>query len=83
MSNRVLLIKAVESPLEIDPAVLEERESMQIDFGSGIFGEPATDIVVTGEELVNHFKTMTEEAYNALPVKDPSTYYFLYEDEGD
>ena len=81
MSKTVLQIRAAESPMEIDPQILEGREVMQIDFGSGIFGEPATEIIVNGDELVAHFKVMTEDAYNALPVKDPSTYYFLYEDE--
>jgi hypothetical protein len=81
MSERVLRIRAVESPLAIDPAILEERETMQIDFGSGIFGEPATETIISGEQLVEKLKVMSEEAYNALPVKDPSVYYFLYEDE--
>lgn len=80
MSNRKMLVRAVEDPLHIDPSKLKGRRAIQIDFGSGIYSEPATEIIINDEQVAARFVTMSEEAYEALPVKDPATFYFLYED---
>ena len=81
MSNRILKVRAIDSNVEIDPSVLEKRDSFQIDFGSGIFGEPSTELIINEEQFAARLKVMSEQAYEQLQVKDPATFYFLYEDE--
>lgn len=80
MSKHVIQIRAIESTLELDVSKLAEAQKIVVNFGSGIYGEPSREIVITDEQLAARFITLSQEAYDALPDKDPRAYYFTYED---
>jgi len=80
MSKRKIQIRAIESTLELDVSKLESALKIVVNFGSGIYGEPSKEIIINDEQLAERFVTLSQEAYDALPEKDPRTYYFTYED---
>lgn len=81
MSKHVIQIRAIESTLELDVSKLESAQKIVVNFGSGIYGEPSREIIISDEQLAARFVTMSQEAYDALQTKDPATYYLTYEDE--
>lgn len=80
MSKHVIQIRAIESTLELDVSKLAEAQKIVVNFGSGLYGEPSREIIVNDEQVAARFVVMSEAAYNALPEKDPRTFYFLYEE---
>lgn len=49
--------------------------------GLSYFKSKLAALFATKAELSNKFVALTEEAYEALTVKDPDTIYMTYEDE--